>query len=69
MGIPEFEAKRFEGKIKEGNILISAHTEDGNQVKRAKEIFERAGASDISSAGEEEIKKDAGTKTERTVVV
>src|SRR5687767_7136435 len=43
MGIPEFEAKRYEGKIKEGNILISVHTDDSDEVKRAKEIFERAG--------------------------
>jgi len=58
MGIPEYEAKRYEGKIKEGNILISVHTEDSNELKRAKEIFERAGATDISTAGEEGVKKD-----------
>jgi len=52
MGIPEYEAKRYEGKIKAGNILISVHTEDGNERSRAKEIFERAGAEDISSTGE-----------------
>jgi len=48
MGIPEYEAKRYEGKIKEGNILISVHTEDSTEVARAKEIFEQAGAEDIS---------------------
>jgi outer membrane lipoprotein SlyB len=52
MGIPEFEAKRYEGRIKEGNYLISVHTEDSSQRSKAKEIFERAGADDISSAGE-----------------
>src|ERR1700719_1846056 len=52
LGIPEIEAKRYEGKIKQGNILLSVHTEDGTQRARAKEIFERAGAEDISSAGE-----------------
>jgi len=52
MGIPEFEAKRYEGRIKEGNYLISVHTEDSTQRGKAKEIFERAGAEDISSAGE-----------------
>ncbi len=52
MGIPEYEAKRYEGKIKAGNILISVHTDDGNQRSRARDIFERAGAEDISSAGE-----------------
>lgn len=52
MGIPEFEAKRYEGKIREGNILISVHTDDSTQRSRAKEIFERAGAEDITSTGE-----------------
>jgi len=57
MGIPEYEAKQYEGKIKEGNILISVHSEDSDEVKRAKEIFERAGAHDISSTGEESVPK------------
>jgi hypothetical protein len=48
MGIPEYEAKRYEGKIKEGNMLISVHTEDGTEQARAKDIFTRAGAEDIS---------------------
>jgi uncharacterized membrane protein len=68
MGIPEFEAKRYEGKIREGNILISVHTDDREEVKRAKEIFERAGATDISTAGEEAVKKDEMTNR-RTVGV
>src|SRR5438093_7224338 len=55
MGIPEYEAKRYEGKIKEGNILISVHWEDSDEVKRAKDIFERAGAHDISYTGEESV--------------
>lgn len=48
MGIPEYEAKRYEGKIKEGNILISVHTEDSKERKRAKTIFEQADAKDVS---------------------
>jgi len=52
MGIPEFEAKRYEGKVRDGRILMSVHTEDRDQRSRAKEIFERHGAEDISSAGE-----------------
>ena len=52
MGIPEYEAKRYEGKVKEGGILISVHTDDSDEVKLAKDIFERAGARDISTAGE-----------------
>ena len=52
MGIPEFEAKRYEGKVKSGSCLISVHSEDSNETKRAKEIYERAGAQDITTAGE-----------------
>ena len=52
MGIPEFEAKRYDAKIREGNILISVHTEDGKQRDMAKDIFKRAGADDISSGSE-----------------
>jgi len=52
MGIPEFEAKQYEGKVKGGNILVSVHTEHAHQRKIATEIFERAGAEDIKSTGE-----------------
>jgi hypothetical protein len=55
LGIPEYEAKQYEGKIKEGNILISVHSEDGDERNRAKEIFENFGAHDISSTGEESV--------------
>jgi hypothetical protein len=48
MGIPEYEAKRYEGKIKEGNILISVHAENSTERDRARTIFEEAGAEDIS---------------------
>jgi hypothetical protein len=52
MGIPEYEAKRYEGRVKEGGILLSVHCDDSNWTKRAKEILERTGAQDVSSAGE-----------------
>jgi hypothetical protein len=55
MGIPEYEAKRYEGKIKEGNILISVHSENSDEVKRAKDIFERTGAHDIPYTEEESV--------------
>jgi hypothetical protein len=67
MGIPEYEAKRYEGKIKEGKILISVHSEDSDQTKRAKEIFERDGAEDIATAGEAGVKdKDTDKRTGQT---
>jgi hypothetical protein len=59
MGIPEFEAKRYEGKIREGNILISVHTEDAKQRARAKDVFELAGAEDISHTSEASLPKTA----------
>jgi hypothetical protein len=52
LGIPEIEARRYEGKIKEGNILISVHTDTGEQVKKAKAAFEAAGATDITTTTE-----------------
>jgi hypothetical protein len=57
LGIPEIEAKRYEGKIKGGNLLISVHTESSDQVKRAEQIFKAAGAEDICSAGEANVPK------------
>ena len=49
MGIPEVEAKRYENKLKSGNYLIAVSTSDGDQKDRAKDIFEEAGAEDIST--------------------
>lgn len=56
MGIPEFEAKRYDAKIREGNILISVHTEDSKQRDVAKDIFKRNGAEDISTGSEAKAK-------------
>jgi hypothetical protein len=52
LGIPEFEARRYEGRIKNGGILISIHTEDFDELCRVKEIFKAVDASDISTADE-----------------
>jgi len=67
LGIPEYEAKRYEGKLKEGNILISVHSENGDEARKAKEIFQQAGAKDISSTGESGVKepKEARAETRR----
>src|ERR1700722_12477068 len=58
MGIPEYEAKRYEGKVKDGNILMSVHTDDSNERDRAKKILETGGAEDISYTGEASVPKD-----------
>lgn len=55
LGIPELEAKQYEGKIRSGNILISVHATDGKEVSRAQEIFRHAGADDVSYTGESSV--------------
>jgi len=52
MGIPEYEAKRYEGRVKAGGILLSVHCDDSKWTKRAKEVLEHTGAEDVSSTGE-----------------
>lgn len=52
LGIPEYEAKRYEGRVKEGGILLSVHCDSSEWTKRAKEVLERTGAQDIASTGE-----------------
>jgi hypothetical protein len=52
MGIPEHEAKKYEGQVKSGNSLISVQSDDSGETQRAKDIFERAGATDITSASQ-----------------
>lgn len=51
MGIPEYEAKRYEGRVKDGGMLLSVHSDDSQWTKKAKEILERTGAEDVSSTG------------------
>jgi hypothetical protein len=53
LGIPEYEAKRYEGRIKSGGVLLSVHCDTSEEIKRAKQVLERTGAEDIASAGEE----------------
>jgi hypothetical protein len=52
MGIPEYEAKRYEGRVKDGGYLLSVHCDDSDWTKKAKDILERTGAEDVSSTGE-----------------
>jgi len=68
MGIPEYEAKRYEARLKEGRVLISVHSENSDETRRAKEIFERAHAEGIASTGEEHVadkEKDMVSGTRR----
>src|ERR1700723_1809252 len=52
MGIPEFEAKRYEGRLKKGGILLSVHCDTADEIKRAKQLIEGTGGEDVSSTGE-----------------
>jgi len=52
MGIPEYEAKRYEGRIKEGGILLSVHCDNSDWTGKAKDLLKQTGAEDVSSAGE-----------------
>jgi hypothetical protein len=52
MGLPEYEAKRYEGRVKDGGVLLSVHAATSELIKSAKAILERTGAEDISSSGE-----------------
>jgi hypothetical protein len=61
LGIPEFEAKRYENRIAEGNLLVSVHVTDGNEEKRAKEILEYAGAEDIAVSSMKEVSPTSDT--------
>jgi hypothetical protein len=61
MGIPEYEAKRYEGRIKDGGVLLSAHCDTSDEITRAKKILEQTGAQDISSTGEASADKPAVT--------
>ena len=66
MGLPEFEAKRYETKLHHGRILLSVHSNNSEEISRAKEILQRVGAEDISTAGEakvEGVKSDKYTGT------
>ncbi|MGB7554977.1 MAG: general stress protein [Candidatus Korobacteraceae bacterium] len=71
VGIPEYEAKRYEGRIKDGGMLLSVHCDSSEWTKRAKDILERTGAQDVASSGEAHAdfdKSDKPIPTSREVI-
>jgi hypothetical protein len=52
MGIPEYEAKRYEGRVKNGGTLLSVHCDTSDEIKRAKDVLRSTGAEGISSTSE-----------------
>jgi hypothetical protein len=55
LGIPEYEAKRYEGRVKDGGVLLSVHCDSSQEVSRAKDLLKATGAEDISSSGEKSV--------------
>lgn len=55
MGIPEYEAKRYEARLRTGGILLSVHCDTSDDIKRAKEVLKTTGAEDVSSTGEKSV--------------
>jgi hypothetical protein len=55
LGIPEYEAKRYEGRVKNGGILVSVHCDNSDWVSRAKDVLKASDAEDIASAGEKAV--------------
>src|SRR5450432_421229 len=66
LGIPEYEAKRYEGRIQKGGILLSVHCDTSDQVKRGKEIMTGMGAEDISTAGEASVDTKESARIAKT---
>src|SRR6202049_3844798 len=60
MGIPEYEAKRYEGRLKKGGVLLSVHCDTAGEISRAKELLKASGAEDVSSTGESSVDKETG---------
>ena len=60
LGIPEYEAKRYEGAVKDGGTLLSVHCDTSQQIDTAKEALKETGARDIASTGEEGSKDTTG---------
>ncbi len=70
MGIPEYEAKRYEGRVKDGGILVSVHCDSSEEVSRSKDILKAAGGEDVASSGEKSVSSHtvASHDTDRTNV-
>jgi hypothetical protein len=62
MGIPEYEAKRYEGRVKNGGVLLSVHCDTSDEITRAKEILKQTGAEDIAASGEKELSSHGVTR-------
>ena len=68
MGIPEYEAKRYEGHVNAGGILVSVHCESSEELARAKDVLKTIGGEDIASTGERAVNThSAGDAVDRNL--
>jgi hypothetical protein len=65
MGLPEYEAKRYEGRVKDGGVLLSVHCDTSEEITAAEELLEETGAEDISSSGEVAVSSHGSDRTRR----
>lgn len=63
LGIPEYEAKRYEGRLSKGGILLSVHCETTEEIDRAKRVMERTGAEDVSYTSESSVPDNTRSKS------
>src|ERR1700676_794194 len=63
LGIPEFEAKRYEGRLQKGGILLSVHCDTPGEIMRAKEVVKSTGGDEVTSTGESSIDKKKADNT------
>jgi len=63
MGIPEYEAKRYEGRIKEGGILLSVHCDNSDWKQKALDVLKQSGAEDVGSEGEAKVEPASANKS------
>jgi hypothetical protein len=68
-GIPEYEAKRYEGLVREGNVLVSVHCDSSEWITRAKDMLKKTGAKDVASAGEAKADIKANSDVRRSASV
>ncbi len=68
MGIPEYEAKRYEGRVNDGGVLLSVHCDSSEEIARAKDILKASGGDDVASSGEKSVSSHTVGSTETATV-
>lgn len=69
MGMPEYEAKRFESSVKSGGMLLSVHVDDMEWRRKAKDILESCGGRDIATMGEDSVGSDRSARSSESDIL